>query len=350
MSNCFFYAQEAVESVSETLMVAAVTQAAPTEEPIPVDPAAETEELPNTSAESLMPVTVSEEHIDPKPSEPASFEAATFETEVTAVKEDANAAEEDDLEEPITEIPTKESEEMVQTSLVEDISSSLELMSVQEKSPATDASRVACASETVSPVTDVETSETIATKEAPTEAGETEAIATEDGKVATAPLVTDDTVAASEAVVTSEMPIAEAEGTDLFASEPAADETPLTGGLVSEFAPPPVAVEELITFENPASAAVDVPPLVPVPVPTFPELSLDPVPELEPVPAQHLAQGEETIAQPDPTLVSPVPAPQEAEPGGVSPAAAPSEEEAGPGEEAAEDLEAELDEVKTEGL
>ncbi|XP_075999730.1 coatomer subunit beta'-like [Genypterus blacodes] len=367
--------EEAVESMSETLMVASVAQAAPTEdmeEPIPadqepVDTLTETEELPNASVESLTPVTVSEQSIEPEPSPSAPLEVPTIEPEAAAVEEDASTVEEDILVAPNTEIATEEPE-IEQTSLVKEVSSSLKMMSVEEKAPATalpvaevETSEIIATEEatTVSLVADVETPETIATEEATTEAGERGAIAAEDVQVATIPLATDDT---SEAVVT-EMPVAKEEEPDLFASEPAADETPLINGLVSESAPPLVAVEELITFGSPAGTAVEASPLDPFQA--FSELSLNPVmgsipdtmpllePVLEPVPAQHLA-GEEIIAQPEPTTVPPVPAPQEAEAGVVSQvAASPSEvkEEADPvGKAEAEDLEADVNDEDLDDL
>ncbi|KAF7654081.1 hypothetical protein LDENG_00074710 [Lucifuga dentata] len=353
--------EKVIESSGESATVAEVTQSPPppaaeVEEPVqmeqePIDAATEIEEASITSAESITPITLSGDHADPKPSQSVSSEMAAFEPEVAAVKEDADTVEEDILKDPITEIPTKEPE-MAQHSLVEDDKSSLEL-SAQEMSSESDA----CVSVT-------EAAETVATMRAPAESGETEAIPEaipEDIPVETVPLVTDDTVIESEAVETRETPAADAEGTDILASEeaentePAAtDETPLTEALVSESVLSPTATEELITFEDSASSVVDVPVLLLVQ--TVPELVLDSVlgsvpdtaPVLEPVPAQQSATQEEETTEPEPTLVPPVAAPQEAEPEVLSPTAVPSEgreeKEAGPegNEEPAEDLEAEM--------
>ncbi|XP_071376187.1 coatomer subunit beta'-like [Centroberyx affinis] len=401
--------EEVVESMDETPMAAAVVEAASTEaavveepipaEPEPVDPVTATEEESIATAASLPPVAVSEEHSETKPAELVSFEEAAFEPEVedtTAKLEEAPVTvEEDLLEEPITAAAPEEPE-VVQTTAVEDVISSLE-MGVQEMSLATDAvpdteaiATAACVPETVSPVTET-TSETIATNGAPAEAVATETIATEDVPV-TNTLVFDADVMASEAIATEEMPVNEALATDIIATEviatgeslvyealgtdivateaiateaAATGDTPVTELLVSESVPPSVAVEELISLEDTVGSEVHV--SVPVPVQTFPELAtapaLDPVPDtmpvMEPVPAQVPVQGDQATALPaEPSLVptevvSPEPEPEVLAPAAAAAAAAPSEgkgaEEAdvAAAEEPAVDLEVEMND---EGL
>ncbi|KAM3875283.1 coatomer subunit beta'-like [Diretmus argenteus] len=358
--------EEVVESMEETPMAAAVVEAAPTEavveEPIPIeqvliDPAMATEEESLTTAASLPPVAATKEHIETEQAESVSSEMAAFEPEVAAVVEDAITkleevpvtVEEDLLEEPITETPPKEPEE-VQTTPVEDVLS-LE-MGVQEMSLATDAvpaveaiATAVCVSETVSPVT--ETSETMKTTEAPIEAVATETIVTFDNKVM-----------ASEAISTEEMPISEALAVDIMATEAIATEavpnieatptaeTLVPEVLVSESVPPPVA-EELISFEDTVSAEVNVPGQTFPELATAPDAAQDTMPVMEPVPAQ-VAQVTPLPAEPEPSQAPSVVASSEPEPEVLS-ASDGKVEEADPegAEEPAVDLEVEMND---EGL
>ncbi|XP_067450149.1 coatomer subunit beta'-like [Thunnus thynnus] len=356
--------EEVVESMDEALVAAAITEAAPTEaalveEPIlqeqgSIDAASTMEEESITTAAPTLPVTITEQHVDPELAPPVSSEVAAFEPEVE-VEAEVEVEPSVSVEEPIVDIPPEEPE-MEQSSPVEDIGSPVE-EEVLEMSPETAVIPAACGSETSLSET---TSETImATEEAPSEAVVTETIATEDALVTTA-LTADIDVTASEAIVTEGMPVDEELEEDIVSSEAptiidvaaaAVQETPVT-----EEVPPPVAVEELITFDNTDSPVVDV--LVPVPVQSFPDLAddplLDPLGDAIPVLKPVSAQEEQTTAlpvKPEDNLEPAVPL--QAEPEVLSPAAAAPAvetvaEEAGPegAEEPAEDLEAELnDEV-----
>lgn len=347
------YIQEVLESMDEALIVAAITEAAPAEaalleEPIPqeqgsVDAVSTIEEESITTAAPTLPVTITEQHVDPKLAPSVSSEVAAFEPEV-------------EVESSVSvEQPVEDKEpEMVRSSPVEDARSSVE-KDVLEMSPAAAVAPAACGSETS--LTEA-TSETIkATEEATNEEMVTETIATEDALITTA-LTADVDVTASEAIATEGMPVDEELGKDIFSSEAptiidaaAVKEAPVTMENVS-----PVVVEELITFENTDSPMVEV--LVPVPVQSFPDLALDPLLEplddAMPVLMPFSAQEEQTTALPvkPEDNIEPV-VPLQAEPEVLSPAAAAPAVgsvvgEAGSEgiEEPAEDLEAELnDEV-----
>ncbi|XP_044057207.1 coatomer subunit beta'-like [Siniperca chuatsi] len=281
--------EEVVKSLNETVMVAAVTEAAPAEtvvveEPIPlkqqiIDPVSTTEEESIPTAASPLPVAVTEE---PKLAEYASSEEDTI-----TKSEEASVSVEEDISESTIEITHKEPE-MVQSSPVEDVRSSVET-DVQDISPATDA----------------ETSLTKTTSEAPT------------------------------------------------IIDTAAEETHVSEELVSETAPLSVAVEELISFENTASPLLDVPIQVQTFLdlgldPLLDSLE-DTMPVLKPVSTQEPEQEDQTTAlpvKPEDNLEPAVPL--QPEPEVLAPVAASTEgnvaEEAGP--EGAEDLEAEMnDEV-----
>ncbi|KAK5868264.1 hypothetical protein PBY51_009294 [Eleginops maclovinus] len=359
-----------VESLNEPMMVAAVmeavhAEAAVMEEPIPVKqeliepvPAPEEESIP-TSA-SPLPVTLTEEHVEPKQAESSE--------EVIISKP------EEDILDFTTEIPPTEPQ-VVRPNPVEDVTPSVET-DVQEMSPETDAVQV---SETLLIET---TSETIvATEEIETVA--TETMATEDVLVSTGLIVDTEVIetgieepetplisleaatlpepAAEETPVTEE-PVSEPAAGQTRVSEEllidtAAEETPVTQQLVSETSASLVAVEELISFESTARPELD----VPVQVQAFPDLAFDPLldplgdamPALKPVPAQEPEQEEDVIEVPvkleenlepaappraDAELLPPVAAPVEGK--------AAAEEEAGP-EEPAVDLE---DDMIDEGL
>uniref|UniRef100_A0A8C4HRV2 Coatomer subunit beta' n=1 Tax=Dicentrarchus labrax TaxID=13489 RepID=A0A8C4HRV2_DICLA len=336
---------EVVKSTNETVMVAAVPEAAPVEtavveEPVPlkqeiIDPVSTAEEESIPTAASPLPVTVTEEHIEPNQAESMSSEEDTI-----TKSEEASLLVEEDILEPTTEITPTEPE-MVQSSPVEEVSSSVET-DVQEISPAADA------------VPDV--SETImAAEDTPSET-----VATEDVLVST-----DLPVDVIESIASAKMPLYEELETGIISAEAptiidtAAEETHVTEELVSEIAALPVAVEELISFENTASLELD----VPVQVQTFPDLTLDPLldpledtmPVLKPVAAQEPEQEEQTPALPVKPEVNLEPAVLlQAEPEVLSPVAAPAEEDVaelgvGP-EEPAEDLEAELNEEALDDL
>lgn len=345
------YIQEVLESMDEALIVAAITEAAPAEaalleEPIAqeqgsVDAVSTIEEESITTAAPTLPVTITEQHVDPKLAPSVSSEVAAFEPEV-------------EVESSVSvEQPVEDKEpEMVQSSPVEDARSSVE-KDVLEMSPAAAVAPAACGSETS--LTEA-TSETIkATEEATNEEMVTETIATEDALITTA-LTADVDVTASEAIATEGMPVDEELGKDIFSSEAptiidaaAVKEAPVTMENVS-----PVVVEELITFENTDSPMVE----CSVPVQSFPDLALDPLLEplddAMPVLMPFSAQEEQTTALPvkPEDNIEPV-VPLQAEPEVLSPAAAAPAVgsvvgEAGSEgiEEPAEDLEAELnDEV-----
>ncbi|KAM7413597.1 hypothetical protein PAMA_020808 [Pampus argenteus] len=301
-----------VERMDEALIVAAITEAAPAEaalveEPVPqeqgsIDAVSTTEEEFMTTAAPTLPV-ITEQHVDPKLAPSVFSDVAAFEPEVEVESSVS-------LEEPIADIPPKEPE-MVQSSPVEDIRSSVE--DVLDISP----------------------------EEAPSEAVVTETIATEDALVTSVAAVD---VTASEAIATEEMPVDEELEEDLVSLEaPTIDAAAAVKETVTkEKVPSPVAVEELITFENTDTPA-DV--LVPVPVQSFPDLALDPlldplddaIPVLTPVSAQE----EQTTALPvKPDDILEPAAPLQAEPAAAAPAEA----------ETAEDLEAELNDEALDDL
>ncbi|CAK6965402.1 coatomer subunit beta'-like [Scomber scombrus] len=361
------------EEVMESMDVAATTDAAPAEatlmeEPIPQEQGSvdglltteEEEEAIPTEATTL-PVTITEQEVEPILAPSVSSEVAAPEPELEMEME-VEMESSVSVEEPIADIPPQEPE-IVQPSPVEDIRSSVE-EDVLEMSPATAVITSACASETSLIET---TSETIiATEEAPHEAVVEETIATEDALVTT--VLTDDIdVTASEAIATEETPVDEELEKDVVASEApstidavaAVNETPVTEENVTSS----VAVEELISFENTDSPLIDV--LVPVPVQSFPDLDADPlldplddaIPVLEPLPAQE----EQTTALPVKPEDKPKPAvPLQAEPEVLSPAAAPAvggvveeaapEGDEEPTEEPAEDLEADLNDEDLDDL
>ncbi|XP_078102851.1 coatomer subunit beta'-like [Sander vitreus] len=349
--------EEVLKNINEIVTVAAVMEAAPAEtavveEPIPlkqenIDPVSATEEESIPTAASSLPVTVTEEHVGAKQAKSVSFEADTI-----AKSEEASVSVEEDILETTTEIGPEEPE-MVQSSPVEDVSSSAET-DVQDVSPATDAVPAACVSETYLIETKSET--VIATEKTSSETVTTKTIATEDVQVSTV-LIGDTDV--RESIANEEMPVYEKLEEGIISSAPtiidtAAEGTLVTEELVAETAALPVAVEELISFETTASPVLD----LPVQVQTFSDLALDPLldpledtmPALKPVPAQEPEQEERTKALPVKPEDNAEPAvPLQAEPEVSSPTAAPvegkvAEEEADPerAEELAEDLEAEM--------
>ncbi|XP_035536154.1 coatomer subunit beta'-like [Morone saxatilis] len=346
--------EEVVKSINETVMVAAVPEAAPAEtavveELVPlkqeiIDPVSTAEEESIPTAASPLLVTVTEEHIEPNQPESVSSEADTI-----TKSEEASVLVKEDILEPTTEITPTEPE-MVQSSPVEEVRSSVET-DVQEISPAPDA--VPDVSETSLS----ETSETImAAEDTPSET-----VAAEDVLVST-----DLPVDVIESIASAKMPLYEELETGIISAEAptiidtAAEETHVNEELVLETAAAlPVAVEELISFENTASLELD----VPVQVQTFPDLALDPLldpledtmPVLKPVAAQEPEQEEQTPPLPVKPEVNLEPAVLlQAEPEVLSPVAAPAEEdvpELGEGpEEPAEDLEAELNEEALDDL
>ncbi|XP_070826436.1 coatomer subunit beta'-like [Chaetodon trifascialis] len=348
--------QEVVKSVNEPVMATAVTEAplASTavveEELIPIkqeisDPVSTTEEefIPTAASPLCAPVT--EEHVEAKQAESVSSEEDTI-----TKSEEASVYVEEELLESTTEITPTESE-MVQSNPLEDVRSPAET-DVLEISPATDA--LPTASETSPSEATPET--TVATEETPSE---TRTAATEDFQVNTGLTVDTDI---TESIETGEISVHEEVEASIISSEAptiidaAAEETHANEEVASETAPLPIAVEELISFEDTPSPALD----APVQVQTFPDLGLDPLLDpledtvLMPVAAQEPEQGEQTAAlQAKPEHNLEPAAPLQAEPEVSSPAAAPAEgtlaeQEAGPegAEEPAEDLEADLnDEV-----
>ncbi|XP_038548590.1 coatomer subunit beta'-like isoform X2 [Micropterus salmoides] len=326
--------EEVVKSLNKTAMVAAVTlaEAAVVEEPIPVkqiiDPVSITEEESTPTAASPLRVAVTEEYVEPKQAESVSSEEDT----ITKSEEPSVS----DFLESTTEITPKEPE--LQFSPLEDVGSSAET-EVWDNSPATDGVPAACVSETSLTI-----SETVATN----------TITTEDVLVSTGLIVDTDLI---EAIATGEMPVYKELETSIISSEaPAIIDTAAEENDVA--APLPVAVEELISFENTASPLFS----APVQVKTFPDLALDPLldpledtmPLLKPVAAQEPEQEDQTTAipvKPEDNLEPAVAL--QAELVVLAPVAALAvgniaEEEAGPEEavEPAEDLEAEMnDEV-----
>ncbi|KAM6931872.1 coatomer subunit beta'-like [Lycodopsis pacificus] len=257
-----------VESMTQTVMVAAVTEAAPAEtavveEPIllqqeivdPV-PATEEEAIPAAAAAPL-PVTVTEEHVEP--------EQASSEDDAVAKSEEALISVEDDVLESTTEIPPAEPE-MVRSSPVEDVRSPVET-DVQEISPATDPA--ACESETHLTITATEEtpSATIATESVPVSAG----------------LMVDTDV--TESIAPEGMPVYEEQETGAISSEAPAEETGVT-----DTAALPVAVEELISFESTDSPPLD----EPVQSQTLPDLD----PLRDTMPALKPKQAEQSTALP----------------------------------------------------
>lgn len=341
--------------MSETVMVAAVTEAgsaetAVEEELIPLeqeitDPFSKTEEESIPTSASPLPVTVTEEHVEPKQAESVS----SGEEAITNSEEASVSGEEDILESTMEITPTEPV--MVQPSPMEGVTSSVEA-DVQNISPAPDA--VSAASETTSEII-------TAAEETQSETAATRNIATEDVPVSTS--LTVDTNG-TESIATGEMPVYEELGTDIISSEEplitiaAAEETCVTEELVSEPAPLDVPVEELISFENTASLVLD----EPVQVQTFPDLALDPLLDplgdttqvLKPVAAQEQEQEEQSTGLPVKPEDNLEPAaPLQADLAVLSPGAAPAEGNIAEqeacvegAEDPAEDLEAELNEVK----
>lgn len=346
--------EEVMESLSETLVVPAVTEVEHSEpalvdEPIslkeePIDPVStiEEESVP-TSAAAPLDLAVAEEQEEPE-------EAAQS---VSDEMEEENAKELVSVEEDILQEPPIEPETVQSAYEEEDVRSSVDV-DVPEASP--EAPPEAAVSET----------ETMA---------ETAAAAVEDvlvSAVSTSLIL--DAVAASptdettfeEDLMSSDVPPM----TDMTGFE----ETPVPQEAVSETALSSVAVEELISFE---AAQLEAPILVP----TLPNLAFDPLldslqdpvpppPQLDPLlPAEEEAQQQEEEEQPTQTLpvkpeeASEPPVVPEAELEVLPPVGAPAEgstavkkeeekreeEVAAPegSEEAAEDLEADMND---EGL
>ncbi|KAK5928952.1 hypothetical protein CgunFtcFv8_010228 [Champsocephalus gunnari] len=326
-----------VESMNEPMMVAAVTAAvlaepAATEELLPVkqeilEPVQTTEEESIPTSASPLPVTLPEEHVEPKQAESVSFDE-------DIISNPEEAAEEDMLD-FTTETPPTEPQ-MVQPSPVEYATT----VHVSETH------RIETTSETI-----------VATEEIETVA--TETIATEDVLVSTGLIV--DTEVIETGIEELDTPLISIEASSIL--DTAAEESPVTEELVSETATSAVAVEELISFESTTSPEWDVPVQVqtcpewdvPVQVQTCPDAALDPllepledtVPTLKPLPALEPEQGEDVTVKPaappqaDPELLPPVAAPVEGK------AAEEKEYGAEGAEEPPEDLE---DEMIDEGL
>ncbi|KAI4815325.1 hypothetical protein KUCAC02_005474 [Chaenocephalus aceratus] len=299
-----------VESMNEPMMVAAVTAAvlaepAATEELLPVkqeilEPVRATEEESIPTSASPLPVTLPEEHVEPKQAESVSFDE-------DIISNPEEAAEEDMLD-FTTETPPTEPQ-MVQPSPVEYATT----VHVSETH------RIETTSETI-----------VATEEIETVA--TETIATEDVLVSTGLIV--DTEVIETGIEELDTPLISIEASSIF--DTAAEESPVTEELVSETSA--VAVEELISFESTTSPEWD----VPVQVQTRPDSALDPllepledtVPTLKPLPAQEPEQGEDVTLKPLPALepeqgedvtLKPLPAlePEQGEDVTVKPAAPP---------------------------
>lgn len=347
-----FHIQEVMKSRNEPVMAAAAAaEAAPAEpeevdELIPpkqeiIDPVSSTEEESIPALSSPVPVAVTEEHVEPHQAESVAVTKA----------EEASVSEEEDVSHSTTEMTPTEPE-VVQSSPVDDVRSSAET-EVEDISPAAD--DVIAAADTLTEAT----AETVmATEEMPSETVKTETIATEDVLVETGLIVDTDI---TESIATEAMSVEEEVETDIISSEAptvtdtaaAAAETHVTEELVSETAPSPVAVEELISFENTHSPVLD----APVQAQTVSDLALDPLldpfgdipPVLKPVTAPEPEREELTTTLPVKPEDNLEPAaPLRAEPEVLSPAAEGdvAEQEAAPEgtEEMAEDLEAELNE------
>ncbi|XP_030258187.1 coatomer subunit beta' [Sparus aurata] len=352
--------EEVMKSRNEPVMAAAAAaEAAPAEpeevdELIPpkqeiIDPVSSTEEESIPAPSSPVPVAVTEEHVEPHQAESVAVTKS----------EEASVSEEEDVSQSTTEMTPTEPE-VVQSSPVEDVRSSAET-EVEDISPAAD--DVTAAAETLTETT----AETVmATEETPSETVKTETIATEDVLVETGLIVDTDI---TESIATEAMSVEEEVETDIISSEAptvtdtaAAAETHVTEELVSETAPSPVAVEELISFENTHSPVLD----APVQAQTVSDLALDPL--LDPFGDIPTVLKPVTAPEPEPeelTTTLPVKpednlepaAPLRAEPEVLSPAAVPAEgdvaeQEAAPEgtEEMAEDLEAELNEDALDDL
>lgn len=332
------------EAVMEAAVIEAVTaETAVVEELIPpeqfTDPLPKTEEESAPTASSSPPVTVTEEHVEPKQEEPLSSE-----DEVITKSEEASASVEEDIMESTTEItPTEQVK--VESSPTEDIAFSVEA-DVHDISPAADVVSAVSESETVT-----------ATEDTPRESLGTEHTASDEVLVSTSPTVD---ISVTEAIENVEKPVNEEVETDIISLEAplnmneAAEETCVTEELVLETAAPAVPVEELISFENTDSPVPD----GPVQVQTFPELAFNPLLEpfedtalvLTPVAAQE--QEEETTELPEESEDNPeLAVTLQAELGVLSPGAALEEENMTKQEacleDPAEDLETELkEEVK----
>lgn len=354
-----------LESINENLLVAAATEpvlpeAAVVEETIPIkqeiiEPVSIKEEsIPR--ATSHLPVTITEEKVEPKQVDSESSDGFTSELQVktlndptTKLEEASVSVEEEILEETIIKISAKE-KEMVQSSLMKDVSSSVE-ESVQETSSVTDAVSAACGSETYLIDTTIEA--IIGSYEAQSETAATETTATEDVLLPTGLTVSE----VSDSVTTGEVPVYEEQETNIISSEATtitdtvSEKAPITEKHVSETAPSPTVVEELISFEHTAGSVLD----ASVPVQTFTRLAFDPlldpledtIPVLEPVSIQKPEQKKQFTALPaQPEDILEVVLETEV----LSPAAAPAEgnivEKAGPegAAQPAEDLEAEMNE------
>uniref|UniRef100_UPI0037E8326A coatomer subunit beta'-like n=1 Tax=Semicossyphus pulcher TaxID=241346 RepID=UPI0037E8326A len=340
--------EEAVTSVNESIMVAAVTEAAPVEEPavteaVHAETAAVTkaepaetavvEELIPVKQEIIVPVSTTVEEFIPKAAsplpvavteahpEPLHAESSPAEEENADILEEVLDFVEEDNSESTREIPFEEPE-MVQPNPV-DVRSPLET----DVSPAADVSETS--------VTEATPQAIMSTEETQSETVATEAIV-EDVLVSTGLTADTDVLEAVATPVPEEAGIISTEAPALI--DTAAEETPVPEELVTVTAPSPVAVDELISFENTDSPVVD----LPVQVQTFPDLALDPLqdtmPVLMPVPAQEPEKEEQITALPEPAV------PLLAEPQVLTPVEAPAEEEEAPGgaEEPAEDLEDEM--------
>ncbi|XP_074535727.1 coatomer subunit beta'-like [Halichoeres trimaculatus] len=269
-----------------------------------IDPVLPTEESIPAEASSL-PVAVAEELIEVKETDSVSPE----EEPITALEEESVPVEEEMLE-------STEEPEMATSSLV-DVSALVET-DVQEVSAAADA----CVSET----SITETTETVlaATEERENETAAAEISPTEDVLVSTGLIDDTDGLEANTPLV---------EETEITTETPnlidtAAEETPVTEEPVSETQPSPVAVEELISFDNTDTSDLDLPTQVQM-------LSLDPLqeplkdtaPALMPVLAPEAEKEESTELlvqleeKPEPAV------PVQAEPEVLTPAAAPAKKE-----------------------
>ncbi|XP_020492507.2 coatomer subunit beta'-like [Labrus bergylta] len=335
--------EEAVTNMS--IMVAAVTEAAPAETEVETEAAAEeiekvTEELPEETAAVEEPISIKEEIIDPvlqaAAEEEASPPAAASPLPVDVTEQHVEPKQADSVSCVEDNIITPLEEELV--SVDEDM-----LDSIPKESEMVQSSPVDVGSLAETDVQEVSTAADICVSDTPA----SEAIVIEDALVSTGLTNDKDDL---EALAPGIKPAGEATGITseeaATLTDTAAEETVTESSLV--------AVEELISFGNTDNPEPD----LPAPVQTFPDLALDPLqnlledamPVLMPVPAEEpkqeeqipalLVQLEDNLEPAEPEVLTPVVAPAEnrAKEEAASPEGA---------EEPAEDLE---DEMVDEGL
>uniref|UniRef100_A0A673A7X0 Coatomer subunit beta' n=2 Tax=Sphaeramia orbicularis TaxID=375764 RepID=A0A673A7X0_9TELE len=268
---------------------------------IDAEPAKVEESIPTAASPVLM--TVKEEHMEQHQAESVDTEEAALEPEMEAVTEDIVTKsveapvsfEENIVEEPITAI-TPEEPEVVPPSTGEDVTPVEE--DVQDVSPPAEV--LPAASE--SSLNEVGSETILLTEEVPCE--ETETMATEDVIDATFDADVIVSGATSEQLIDEElgkdtMPLDAPSNVDIEA--PVAEEMPKE--VVTEIIPPIVAVEELISFDN-TVGLIDEP--VPVQAQSLTDLTLqpvlepllDPIPVLEPVPAQKSDEEKQSTVLP----------------------------------------------------